>query len=395
MPSVVLKPGREKSLHRLHPWIFSGAIKSIEGSPHPGATIEVLSSRGEWLASGAYSPDSQIPIRIWTFDSAEAVSPSFFLMRIHRAIEARARLKIKERCSAFRLIYAESDGIPGLIADQYGEFLVCQFLSAGVEFQKDLIVRAFREILPLKGIFERSDADVRRKEGLPLTTGILSGEPPPELIEIHEDGIRFLVDVYKGHKTGFYLDQRDSRSKAAAWGNGCDVLNVFSYTGGFGIGCLKAGAHRVIHIDSSKTALELIHRHVELNDLNPEKSICLGGDAFQVLRKFRDENHRFDLIILDPPKFIESKSRIEKGARGYKDINMLAIQLLNPYGILFTYSCSGHMESGLFQKIVSDAALDAGREAQVIFRFSQPADHPVALNFPESSYLKGLMLRVF
>jgi 23S rRNA (cytosine1962-C5)-methyltransferase len=355
----------------------------------------VFSSEREWLAAGAYSPLSQIPIRIWSFDPNETISSSFFLDRIHRAVEARRRLNIADQSNAFRLIYAESDGIPGCIVDRYGEFNVCQFLSAGAEFWKNEIISALNEICPSKGIFERSDVDVRRKEGLSLSTGPLYGESPPEYVEIIENKMKFLVDVSKGHKTGFYLDQRDGRSVVSDWSNGAAILNVFSYTGGFSIGCLMGGAQKVINIDTSKSSLEMIQRHVTLNHLNSEHSICLEGDAFQVLRRFKDENRKFDMIILDPPKFIESRSHIGNGARGYKDINRVAFQLLNPHGILFTYSCSGHMESALFQKIVADAAIDAGREAQILRRFSHPHDHPIALNFPESEYLKGLMLRVF
>ncbi|MFH1103143.1 MAG: class I SAM-dependent methyltransferase [Pseudomonadota bacterium] len=394
MPSVILKPGREKSVLRRHPWIFSGAIKLIEGSPQTGETVEVLSSEGKWLAFGAYSPTSQIPVRIWTFSSSEKIGLSFFFLTLKRAVEARRTLTSSHQFTAFRMVNAESDGIPGLIVDRYGEFLVCQFLTAGTEFWKNEIISALNEIFPSKGIFERSDVDVRRKEGLPPATGVLCGLSPPNPIEIKEGNTRFLVDVYKGHKTGFYLDQRENRMAVADYSHGADVLNAFSYTGGFGIWCLKGGAKHVTHIDTSKNALSVAKEHADINGFTSEKVTYLEADVFQVLRRFRESSHRFDIVILDPPKFIESKSHLKQGSRGYKDINMLAFQLLNPCGLLFTFSCSGHMESDLFQKVVAGAALDAGRDARIIRRVSQPSDHPVALNFPEGDYLKGLLVRV-
>jgi 23S rRNA (cytosine1962-C5)-methyltransferase len=296
--------------------------------------------------------------------------------------------------SACRLINAESDGFPGLVVDRYGEFIVCQFLSAGSECWKDEIVLQLRRILSPAGIYERSDVDARLKEGLELRTGTLWGESPPELLAIEEGPCRFLVDVSKGHKTGFYLDQRDNRQTLANYARGRSVLNCFAYTGGFGIWALRGGAEHVTEVESSSSAIDLSARHVQMNGFDSGRVDHLQGDVFQVLREFRNSNRRFDLIVLDPPKFVDSRSQMLKGTRGYKDINLLAFKLLKPGGILFTFSCSGLVTPELFQKIVADAALDAAREAQILRILTQAPDHPTSLSFPEGTYLKGLVCRV-
>jgi 23S rRNA (cytosine1962-C5)-methyltransferase len=292
------------------------------------------------------------------------------------------------------LVASESDGLPGLIVDRYADWLVCQFLSAGSEHWKNTIVELLQELFPGLSIYERSDVSVREKEGLPLRCGVLAGSEPPDQVEITENGMRLLVDIKAGHKTGYYLDQRDSRLAVRDWAEGRDVLNCFSYTGGFGVSALLGGAKHVLQMDSSEPALDIAKKNADLNGLDPEKSEYICGDVFKELRRFRDSRRDFDLIILDPPKFVESRGQLEKGARGYKDINLLAFKLLRPGGLLFTFSCSGHMEMPLFQKIVADAALDAGRSAQILSVLHQAPDHPVALNFPEGAYLKGLLCRV-
>lgn len=395
MAIIILKPGREKSLLRRHPWIFSGAVASMSGKARAGDTVEVKTSNGELSGYGAHSPESQIRVRMWSFDPQEKIDAHFFRIKLERAIEARKRLQLDKVTNAYRVVNAESDGLPGIVIDRYDEFLVCQFLSAGAEFWKQDIIEQLARLLPVKGIYERSDVDIRQKEGLQPAFGVLTGETPPDIIEIKEGDCRFYVDIKHGHKTGFYLDQRDNRAAVAEFSHGADVLNCFSYSGGFGIYALKAGAKKITNIDSSAALLELASRNAVLNQLAASHTENVNGDVFKILREYRDENRQFDLIVLDPPKFAESKDQLKKACRGYKDINLLAFKLIRPGGILFTFSCSGLMEGSLFQKIVADAALDAGRDAQMIRWLTQAADHPTALNFPEGSYLKGMICQVW
>jgi 23S rRNA (cytosine1962-C5)-methyltransferase len=395
MAAIILKPGREKSLLRRHPWIFSGAIAGIDGQPEAGDTVDVRAADGVILAKGAFSPHSQITVRVWSFDPAEEIDPPFFRRRLERALAYRNLLLKDRNQSAYRLVHAESDNLPGIIVDRYEDYLVCQFLSAGAERWKKEMASLLNEMLPVSGIYDRSDPQVREKEGLPPQSGILSGEMPPALITIQEGPCQFLVDVQRGHKTGFYLDQRENRNALDEFAEGTEVLNCFSYTGAFGIRALKSNASKVTHIESSGPALEIAKRHAELNRLDATRVEHVEDDVFHRLREYRKSGRQFDLIILDPPKFVESRSQIERASRGYKDINLLAFQLLRRGGLLFTFSCSGLMPSLLFQKIVADAALDAHREAQVIRFLSQSWDHPTSLSFPEGTYLKGLICRVW
>jgi 23S rRNA (cytosine1962-C5)-methyltransferase len=395
MALVVLKSGREQSPVRRHPWIFSGAIEKVEGDPRPGETVEVLSRERAFLCRAAFSPFSQISLRAWTFDPREGIDPRFFQSRLKQAVDSRLSFLTRSHPSACRLVNAESDGLPGVIVDKYADFLVCQFLSAGAEYWREEIVSQLCKLLPCVGIFERSDVDVRLKEGLEPRAGSVWGEPPPGLILIEEKPCLFFVDIKHGQKTGFYLDQRENRPMVAEYARGADMLNCFSYTGGFGIHALKAGALKVTHIDSSRMALELADKNRELNGVEEAKAEKVEGDTFQILRQFRDRRRQFDLIVLDPPKFVESQSQLRRGSRGYKDINLLAFKLLRPGGILFTFSCSGLVPLHLFQMIVAGAALDAGRDVQVIRVLTQGPDHPTSLYFPEGSYLKGLVCRVY
>ena len=395
MASITLKAQREKSLLRRHPWIFSGAIAKVHGSPHTGESVDILGADGKWYGRGAFSPHSQITVRVWSFNREEEVSPALFRSRLLRAVESRRYLLGKNDTDAYRLVNSESDGIPGLIVDHYGDFIVCQFLSAGTEFWKQTIINQLTELIPNTGIYERSDVSVRKKEGMPEHTGLLTGQEPPELVEIREGPYRFLVDIRHGHKTGFYLDQRDNRAIVAEYARNTEVLNCFSYTGGFTVAALKAGASSAINIESSAEALELGLRNVKLNGLDEAKVNNMEGDVFTIMRQYRDAGRRFDTIVLDPPKFAGSRGQLMRACRGYKDINLLAIKLLRPGGILFTFSCSGLVDKELFQKIVADASLDAGREAQIIRWLSQATDHPTSLNFPEGSYLKGLVCRIW
>lgn len=390
MPSLILKPGREKSVLRRHPWVFSGAVQRVDEEPASGGTLDVLSSNGDFLARASYSPHSQIRARVWTFND-EPVDKDFFYRRIKSAIHARDTWHLTPDTSAFRLIHAESDGIPGLIVDRYADVLVLQSLTAGSEYWKETIADILLEETGLQTIYERSDVDVRELEGLTPSVGTLRGSTIHSPLTIVEYGLKFLVDIEHGHKTGFYLDQRINRYRVGELARDRDVLNCFCYTGGFTVHALAGGAKSVASVDSSAEALALGRENVSLNGLPVERSEWIEADVFQMLRKFRDQNRSFDLIILDPPKFASTVAQVEKAARGYKDINLLAFKLLRPNGILVTFSCSGGVDAALFQKIVAGAALDAGVDAQIIEHLSQSPGHPVALNFPEGAYLKGLV----
>lgn len=394
MPLVTLKSGREKSLLRRHPWVFSGAVKTVEGKPLPGETVDVCSNKGEFLCKAAYSPHSQITLRVWTFDPDEELGPEFFRSRLKRALDFRQPLRGMGREGACRLVNAESDGLPGVIVDKYAGFLVCQFLSAGAESWRAEIVAQLRQLVGPQGIFERSDVDVRLKEGLEPRTGLLDGEPPPPLVVTEEAPCGFLVDIQHGHKTGFYLDQAENRALVAEYAENAEVLNGFSYTGGFAIHALRAGAGRVLNVDTSHAALDLATRNGALSGFGDDRMETLEGDVFQVLRELRDRRRHFDVVVLDPPKFVDSQRQLERGSRGYKDINLLAIKLLRPGGVLFTFSCSGLVSRDLFQMIVAGAALDAGRDVQILRVLTQAPDHPGSLFFPEGLYLKGLVCRV-
>jgi 23S rRNA (cytosine1962-C5)-methyltransferase len=390
MPIITLNPNREKSLLRRHPWIFTGAIKHVDGDPASGATVDLVSSEGHFLARASYSPYSQIRARVWTFID-EPVDKEFFRKRIKSAIAQRLTLNVQHFSNAYRLIHAESDGIPGLIVDCYGDVLVLQSLTAGSEFWKEFIADILVEETGIENIYERSDADVRELEGLKPITGILRGKIESLRLTIDEYNLKFIVDIQHGHKTGFYLDQRENRHRVGEFAKDRDVLNCFCYTGGFSIHALANGAKTVLSVDSSADALALLEENIALNSLPADRHTSLEGDVFQLLRKFRDENRSFDMIILDPPKFAPTAAHAEKASRAYKDINLLAFKLLRLGGMLFTYSCSGGIDAALFQKIVASAALDAGTDATIIEHLSQGGDHPVSLHFPEGMYLKGLV----
>jgi len=393
MPTLTLKPGREKSLLRRHPWIFSGAVARVDGDPAPGATVDLLAAGGQFLARAAYSPSSQIRARVWTFDPSEPVDADFFRKHIATAIAARAAWHLTPGTDAQRLIHAESDGLPGLVVDRYADSLVAQFLSAGPEIWRETIADILLEETGLQSIYERSDADVRELEGLSPKVGLLRGSLPQFPFTILENNLKFTVNLETGHKTGFYLDQRENRLRVRGLAEGRDVLDCFCYTGGFTVNALAGGAKSVLSVDASADALALCRQNVALNTQLESRHSILEGDIFQLLRKFRDEALSFDLIVLDPPKFAPTAAQAEKAARGYKDINLLAFKLLRPGGLLVTCSCSGGVDAALFQKIVASAALDAGVDAQILAHLEQAPDHPVALHFPEGAYLKGLVCR--
>ena len=392
MPSITLHLGREKSLSRRHPWIFSGAIGRVDGDPQLGSTVDVLDAQGNFLAKAAYSPYSNIRARAWSW-LAEDVDADFLRKRLDTAIRRRGDLDTLPY-NAQRLVHAESDGIPGLIVDRYGDdLLVMQVLTAGAEYWRETLADLLVELTGVPNIYERSDVDVRSLEGLKPRVGALRGTPP-ETIILDEYGIKFKVDIVNGHKTGFYLDQVESRHLVGQLAKDRDVLNCFSYTGGFSIHAAAGGAKSVLSIDSSRDALKLGAENAALNGQPSEIHEWLEADVFKQLRTFRDSRKDFDMIILDPPKFAPTVSQVKKAARGYKDINLLAFKLLRPGGILVTFSCSGGVDMSLFQKIVASAALDANVDAQIVQKLGQGTDHPIALNFPEGEYLKGLVCQI-
>ena len=400
MPELILKPGREKSLLRRHPWVFSGSISRIVGHPKCGDTVEIKSSKSEFLARGAYSPRSKISARVWTWQESQIINSQFFRSRLNSAISLRDSFRLNKMANAYRIVNAESDGIPGFILDRYGHGLVFQSLCCGSEKWYGRIINQAKEITGAEWIYERSDAQVRALEGLEPRTGWnfntsrdCSDNSNDELL-IEENNLQFIVDIKNGHKTGFYLDQRENRKKIRQLTSGRRVLDCFSYTGGFTVNALKGGASSVTAVDNSSSALALLARNVELNGYSREEVTEVEGDVFKVLRSLRDQNREFDLIILDPPKFAPTASTVEKAARGYKDINLLALKLLSPGGLLATFSCSGGVSTDLFQKIIAGAAVDASKDVKIITSLRQGLDHPVSLNFPEGNYLKGFIVRV-
>jgi 23S rRNA (cytosine1962-C5)-methyltransferase len=389
---IILKSGREKPVQQRHPWIFSGAVDAVEGNPGAGETVEIVDSRGNFLAVGAYSPTSQIRIRIWSWNQARSIDREFFGERIKKAVTLRERIGYRHPMR--RLIHAESDGIPGLIVDQYGDYLVVQLLSAGVELWKKELVSLLEEKIKPRGIYERSDVEVRKLEGLDPRQGVLLGEIPQGPLKIEDSGFTYLVDVRHGHKTGAYLDQRVNRQLIGELCRDRKVLDCFCYSGGFSLHALKNEASSVTLVDESAAALELAEKHFQVNQLEGENINWKEGDVFKVLRKFRDQGESFDVIILDPPKFAPTAALAQRAARGYKDINLLAFKLLNPGGLLATFSCSGGISRDFFLRILSGAALDAQVNARIQLHLGQSADHSANLRFPEGTYLKGFGIRV-
>ena len=395
-PVVTLKAGRERSVHNRHPWVFSGAIGRVVGQPAAGEPVAVHGAEGEFLAWGYYNERSQIRVRLLSWDPDEAIDEGFWRGRLARSIAARDRFCRPTRdTTAWRLVYAESDGLPGLVVDRYENWLVAQFLTAGTDARRMELARLLVELIPeADGVYERSDVDVREKEGLAPAAGpLLGGMPPAELV-MQENGLLFPVDVRSGHKTGFYLDQRENRALLEGYAAGADLLNCFAYSGAFGIYAARGGARQITHVETSADALATAERGMALNGMADVPCTYVTADVFEQLRRYRDSGRAFDVIVLDPPKFAHSQRGIERAARGYKDINWLAMRLLRPGGVLFTFSCSGVISADLLQKILFGAALDAGREVKIIGRMAQAADHPVLLTFPEGEYLKGVICQV-
>jgi 23S rRNA (cytosine1962-C5)-methyltransferase len=390
MKAITLREGKERSLQKRHPWVFESSIHS--GKADPGETVRVNARDGKFLAWAAFSPQSQIRVRAWSFDEAERIDAAFFERRIRKAVDIRARLPIAS--DAVRLVHGEADGLPGLIVDRYGDTLCAQFLSAGAERWKKTLADHLLANTGLTKLYERSDASSRGLEGLPEVTGWLRGGGDTELT-IREHDWQLTLDVAEGHKTGYYLDQRDSRKLFADTVRhfGCQrVLNCYSYTGGFSVAALAGGAAQVTSVDSSAPALARATRHVALNGFDASRHTTLDADVNQTLRDALKRGERFDAIVLDPPKFAPTVSHAERAARAYKDINRLAFQLLEVGGLLFTYSCSGGISADLFHKIVAGAGLDANVDGLVYARTGAAPDHPMTVTFPEGEYLKGLVV---
>jgi 23S rRNA (cytosine1962-C5)-methyltransferase len=390
MKTIRLRAGKEKSLLRRHPWVFDGAV--ARGGADAGETVRVESHEGQFLAWAAFSPNSRIRARAWSFDQAERIDAAFFAGRIAGALKARTLFDI--RSDGVRLIHGESDGLPGLVVDRYGDTLVAQFTSCGSERWKAVLSQALLEQTGLKHLYERSDASVRQLEGLGEVTGWLAGEGPTERV-IREHGWQLGLDIAQGHKTGFYLDQRDNRQRFFQWSQQrqfASVLNCFCYTGGFTVAALAGGAGQVLSIDSSAPALAQALGNVRLNGIDEARAPMLDADVNASLRQFLQQGRRFDAIVLDPPKFAPTVAHAERAARAYKDINRLALQLLSPGGVLFTFSCSGGVSADLFHKIVASAGIDAGVDAFISERLGGAPDHPMTVSFPEGEYLKGLVL---
>lgn len=389
-------------MHNRHPWIFSGAISSVEGNPENGKLVLVCDTRGTNLAIAYYNDNSQIVGRILSFGpDLEPIDETFWEDRIQQAYDLRQALELDPLTNSYRLVNAESDHLPGLVVDRYGPYLVMQCLTMGIDVRRQQIASILSR-LPLpdgslpKGVLNKSDVDVRRKEGLKLEVEVMSGEIPNGPIEVQENGFDFHVDLTSGHKTGFYLDQRENRARLMAppITKRGTVLNCFAYTGSFAVYAAAAGAERIINVDSSIPALELAEQNVLNNYGGREADEYIAGDAFEVLRHYRDEELGFDTVILDPPKFVTSKNNLDKASRGYKDINRLGLQLLNPGGHLITFSCSGLLSEDLFLKILFSAAVEAGRDVSILEFMSQAPDHPISVTFPEGRYLKGFLCRV-
>ncbi|MEO1439934.1 MAG: class I SAM-dependent rRNA methyltransferase [Chloroflexota bacterium] len=403
---IVIKKGKEKPIQNMHPWIFSGAIQYTDNDPQPGDIVQIVNSKGDFMGRGYYNPTSQIRVRILTWQD-DPIDADWWRKSIRRAV--MGRLPHQEALgsgeyNAVRLINAESDYMPGLVVDRYGDWLVLQSLTLGIDVRKNEIAEILAEILKPQGIYERSDVDVRQKEGLTDVTGVLWGDEPPEFVIIEENTLRFPIDLRGGHKTGFYLDQRENRG----WlhdllyfdtdeqeDDDRRVLNMFSYTGGFGLYALAAGVNEVINVDSSVPALDIAEATVDENELPLENANFISGDAFEVLRDYAANNEQFDVVVLDPPKFAQSKKQVDGATRGYKDLNLHAFKIIKPGGYLFTFSCSGAISRDLFQKVVFGALADSGRHAQIVRHLGSSDDHPVALTFPEGEYLKGFVLRVW
>lgn len=395
MHAVRLKKGKEKAVKQLHPWVFSGAVDNIKGKPENGEIVAVTDNQGEFLAYGFYNNQSRVAVRLLEWDQQAEINEDWWRLRIGKAIKARKQLTLDENTNTYRLIFSEADFLPGLIVDRFADYLSLQILTSGMERNKDIVLDILQELLDPTGIFDRSDASARSHEGMePSSGGILSGSEPPEYVRVKENGVLYDVNISTGQKSGFYCDQRDNRRIVAEHSAGKRVLDCFSYSGGFSLNALKHNAAEVFSVDSSAPALETLKRNIEVNNFQDAAHRLIQSDVNKQLRAFRESGEMFDVIVLDPPKYAPSRSALNKASRAYKDLNRQAMLLLNEGGLLATFSCSGAVDILTFKQILAWAALDAGKEVQFIYQFSQPEDHPIRSSFPEGEYLKGLLCRV-
>lgn len=394
MIDIKLKKGKEKAVLQHHPWVFSGAIENVKGKVENGEIVRVISQNNDFLAFGYFNNQSRVSVRLLEWDENKSVDESWYAEKIKAAIASRAHVLARSGTNTCRLIFSEADFLPGLIVDQYAEFLSVQILSSGIERSKDTIVAILREELNPKGIFDRSDATARAHEGITVENGLLWGELPPRFIPVQENGITYHINIAEGQKSGFYCDQRDNRAILAEYAKDKSVLDCFCYSGGFTLNALQNQAKFVTSVDSSALAIETLKQNVKLNGFKTDQHQAIQSDVNKQLRNFRDYGQKFDIIVLDPPKYAPSRSALDRAARAYKDLNRLGLSLLDAGGLLATFSCSGAVDIETFKQIIAWAALDAGKEVQIIKQFSQPEDHPVRLSFPEGEYLKGLLIRV-
>ncbi len=394
MVEVILKKGKEKAVLQRHPWVFSGAVEKIKGKPASGEVIRLADAQGKFLAYGFYNQASRVAVRLLEWQEDVTVNEAWFRARVAAAVASRGSVLQEGVTNTCRLIFSEADYLPGLIADKYGDYLSLQILTAGIENHKAVIIDELQRLLQPEGVFDKSDASSRAHEGLDTVNEVLAGSPPPDLAEVQENGITYGINIAEGQKSGFYCDQRDNRSIVAAHAAGKKVLDCFSYTGGFTLNCLQAGAAQVTSVDSSALAIETLKKNMELNRLDAGRHVAIQSDVNRQLRRFKEEGEVFDLIVLDPPKYAPSRSALDRASRAYKDLNRIAMQLLSSGGLLATFSCSGAMGMDSFKQVLAWAALDAGKQVQFIYQFCQPEDHPVRSSFPEGEYLKGLLCRV-
>ncbi|MEM7165640.1 MAG: class I SAM-dependent rRNA methyltransferase [Planctomycetota bacterium] len=390
---VRLGKGREHALRRRHPWIYSGGIDETVGDPEPGAVVAVVDSAGRCIARGLWNPNSQIAVRVLTWGS-DAFDQDSWAARVATAVARRSDLAADPTTDAYRLVHSDADGLPGCIVDRYGDWLVLQLSSLGIERRCETIVDALVDEVQPRGVLLRVDEDMREKEQLTRVAGVLRGESPGDEFTICERGRRFHVDLIGGHKTGFYLDQRSNRDRVAAYAHDRDVLDAFCYSGGFTVAAGLGGAHRVVSVDSSAPALALARRNRAANDLPVRDEDHVDANVFEYLRGARDRRLSFDMIILDPPKLARSRHQLDSALRAYKDANLLGLKLLRGGGVLFTFSCSGAVSHDDFRKMLMHAAADAGRDVQIIETLAAGADHPTLATLPESEYLKGFVCRV-
>ena len=394
MVEIKLKKGKEKAVLQHHPWVFSGALEKIKGAPENGEVVKVYSASNDFLAYGYYNDQSRVAVRLLSWDENQLIDESWYEGKINQAISSRAHLAKSEDTNTYRLIFSEADFLPGLIVDKYDDFLSVQILSSGIEKAKNTIINLLVKALKPKGIFDRSDATARTHEGITAENGLLWGENPPAFIAVKENGISYNINIAEGQKSGFYCDQRDNRKFLAEYTEGKNVLDCFSYSGGFSLNAFKNGASSVTSVDSSALAIETLKQNINLNNFDETKHVAIQSDVNKQLRQFSEEDKKFDVIVLDPPKYAPSRSALDRAARAYKDLNRRGLMLLEKGGLLATFSCSGAVDIETFKQIIAWAALDAGKEVQIIKQFSQPEDHPVRISFPEGEYLKGLLVRV-